>query len=167
MLERVRKQHGSIAQLVVHSDNGHAMKGATMKARMERVGVLPSYTSPRVTNDNRFSECFFPTLKYGPNCPKKPFESTNDATALVDGVVVWYNDEHLHSGIGYVTPSTRHEGRADTILERRRTVYEAARNRHRERSKGGSTAGWERRSEVVLNPATHTPLQRLAAQQAG
>jgi transposase InsO family protein len=166
MLERVEKQHGSIAQLVVHSDNGHPMKGATMKATMERLGVLPSYSRPHVSNDNPYSESLFRTLKYRPNYPKKPFGSIDDATAWVDGFVAWYNDEHLHSGIGYVTPSCRHVGRADSILEGRRRVYDAARRRHPERWNGRPTRAWQAPSEVLLNPATHTPIQRPATQQA-
>jgi len=167
MLERVQKEHGaSIAQLVVHSDNGHPMKGATMKATMERLGVLPSYSRPHVSNDNPYSESLFRTLKYRPNYPTKPFDSIDDATAWVEGFVAWYNEEHFHSGIGYVTPSSRHHGHADAILEARRGVYEAARRRHPERWGSRPTRAWEAPSEVVLNPATHTPLQGQAAQHA-
>jgi len=167
MLERAQKEHGaSLAQLVVHSDNGHPMKGATMKATMERLGVLPSYSRPRVSNDNPYSESLFRTLKYRPNYPTKPFDTVAAATAWVDAFVAWYNEEHFHSGIGYVTPNSRHHGHADAILEGRRSVYEAARRRHPERWGSRPHRAWEAPSDVVLNPATHTPLSRPAAQHA-
>src|SRR5690606_41381672 len=86
-------------QLSVHSDNGSPMKGATMLATLQRLGVMPSFSRPSVSNDNRYSEALFKTAKYCPQYPTKPFESKQEAFAWVSEFVHWYNEEHLHSDI--------------------------------------------------------------------
>jgi transposase InsO family protein len=138
------------AQLTVHADNGGAMKGSTMLATMERLGVMPSFSRPSVSDDNPFSESLFRTLKYCPVFPTKPFESTESATEWVEAFVAWYNGEHLHSGIGFVTPSSRHRGADVAILEKRHIVYEEAKRKNPSRwSK--ETRNWERVDNVKLN----------------
>src|SRR5690606_28795701 len=97
--------------LVLHADNGSPMKGATMKATMEKLGVLPSFSRPRVSDDNAFSEALFRTAKYWCEYPRKPFASLEEARAWAAKFVAWYNHHHLHSGIGFVTPAARHAGR--------------------------------------------------------
>lgn len=136
---------------VLHADNGGPMKGATLKATMEKLGVIASYSRPRVSDDNAFSEALFRTLKYCPEYPKKPFESLDAARAWVARFVAWYNDVHLHSGIGFVTPSARHERRDVRILARRGAVYDQARSRHPERWTG-KTRSWHAPRVVRLNP---------------
>lgn len=145
--------------LVLHSDNGSPMKGATLKATMERLGVIPSFSRPRVSDDNPFSEALFRTLKYRPDYPRRPFESCEEARTWSASFVAWYHREHLHSGIGYVTPLDRHEGRDEAILQARRAVYEAARQRHPERWARGKTRPWRAPHEVLLNPAKDTRLE--------
>lgn len=145
--------------LVSHSDNGSPMKGATLKATMERLGVIASYSRPGVSDDNPFSESLFRTLKYRPNYPGKPFESIEAAQAWVDDFVAWYNNEHLHSGIGFTTPVSRHDGRADAVLESRREVYEAARRRRPERWARGAIRAWSAPATVTLNPTIDRTLK--------
>lgn len=145
--------------LVLHSDNGSPMKGATIKATMERLGVIASYSRPHVSDDNPFSESLFRTLKYRPDYPRKPFESRDEARAWTEGFVAWYHHEHLHSAIGFVTPLDRHEGRADAILEARTDVYEAAIRCHPERWASGRTRAWKAPQEVLLNPTEDTRLK--------
>jgi putative transposase len=128
------------------------MKGATLKATIERLGVIPSYSRPHVSDDNPYSESLFRTLKYRPHYPRKPFESLEEARRWVEDFVTWYNHEHLHSSIGFVTPLDRHDGNADAILAKRKAVYEQARQRHPERW-SGKTRAWDAPMEVVLNPA--------------
>jgi len=113
--------------LVLHSDNGSPMKGATMLATLHKLGVIPSFSRPSVSNDNPYSESLFRTMKYRPEYPLKPFEKLDQAQAWVDGFVFWYNTQHLHSAIRYVTPDDRHFGREQAILANRRKVYEKAR----------------------------------------
>ena len=113
--------------LTLHSDNGGPMRGGTMLAMLYELGIRSSFSRPRVSDDNPFSEALFRTLKYVPQYPRKPFESAASARAWIEQFVRWYNDEHLHSGIGFVTPAARHAGRDVEQLAARRAVYETAR----------------------------------------
>lgn len=142
-------------QLVVHMDNGTPMKGATFKATMDLLGVTASFSRPRVSDDNPFSEALFRTMKYVPEYPNKPFGSLKEAIAWVTAFVAWYNHEHLHSGIGYVTPADRHAGSADDILAHRHEVYQAAQRRNPERW-SGTTRNWTADDVVILNPTKET-----------
>lgn len=137
-------------QLVIHSDNGGPMKGATLLAMLQVLGILPSFSRPRVSDDNPYSEALFRTLKYRPEYPGRPFESLQEATAWVEGFVSWYNQEHRHSGIKFVTPASRHSGEAQQILTKRKEVYEAAKRRNPSRW-SGNTRNWEPVVEVRLN----------------
>ena len=150
--------------LVLHSDNGGPMKGSTMLSTLQALGIVASFSRPRVSDDNPYSEALFRTLKYRPWYPRHPFESVDAARAWVDAFVRWYNEVHLHSAIGYVRPNDRHAGRDEEILARRRKVYEAARRRHPERWTG-ATRDWSQVDTVTLNPdsrANH-PKEQLDA----
>ena len=136
--------------LVLHSDNGSPMKGATMLATLQRLGVVPSFSRPSVSNDNPYSESLFGTMKYTPAFPSKPFESLDAAREWVYDFVHWYNEEHRHSGIQFVTPAQRHSGAERSILENREVVYEAAKQRNPERWSRG-TRNWVPVGEVWLN----------------
>ena len=137
-------------QVVLHSDNGSPMKGATMLATLQRLGVVPSFSRPSVSNDNPYSESLFKTLKYRPGYPEKTFGELLDARLWVTHFADWYNNEHRHSAIRFVTPGQRHAG--EDHLRRREEVYEAARARHPERW-SGPTRNWKPIRVVHLNPA--------------
>jgi transposase InsO family protein len=137
--------------VVLHMDRGSPMKGSTLRATLEQLGVLPSYSRPHVCDDNPYSEALFRTLKYRPEYPTKPFQSVDAARAWMEAFVGWYNNQHLHSAIGYVTPAQRHSGAAVAILAKRRQVYEAARRRHPERWRS-NIRRWESPDVVYLNP---------------
>ena len=137
--------------LVLHADNGGPMKGATMLATLQKLGVVPSFSRPSVSDDNPYSESLFRTLKYAPACPSKPFESIEAARQWVHGFVQWYNDEHRHSAIRYVTPSQRHRGEDRSLLKQREAVYKAARQQNPQRW-SGNTRNWNPVTEVWLNP---------------
>jgi putative transposase len=137
-------------QLILHSDNGGAMKGATMLATLQKLGVVPSFSRPRVSDDNPFSESLFKTMKYCPAYPSKPFNSIEEAQEWVNEFVDWYNNEHLHSGINFVTPSSRHEGRDGEILEKRKQVYEEAKKKNPNRW-ARETRNWKKIEKVHLN----------------
>ncbi|MCU7901550.1 MAG: DDE-type integrase/transposase/recombinase, partial [Candidatus Thiodiazotropha sp. (ex Lucinoma aequizonata)] len=137
--------------LVFHSDNGSPMKGATMLATLQRLGVVPSFSRPSVSNDNPYSESLFGTMKYTPTFPSKPFESLGAARDWVYNFVHWYNEEHRHSGIQFVTPSQRHSGEEQSILVNREAVYDTAKQRNPERWSRG-TRNWTPVGEVWLNP---------------
>ena len=137
--------------LVLHADNGSPMKGATMKVTMERLGVIASFSRPRVSNDNPFSEALFRTCKHVPGWPPRGFASIAAARDWVQGFVLWYNTEHRHSAIRFVTPDQRHRGAETAVLSNRHRVYEAARAAHPERW-SGKTRQWTPIGSVWLNP---------------
>jgi putative transposase len=137
--------------LVLHQDNGSPMKGATLVTTLNSLGVVASYSRPRVSNDNPYSESVFRTLKYRPEYPGRPFPSVDGAQTWVDGFVTWYNTKHLHSAIQFVTPEDRHYGRETEILANRCRVYEKARRQNPERW-SGSVRNWEPVKTVYLNP---------------
>jgi transposase InsO family protein len=137
-------------QLILHSDNGGAMKGATMLATLQKLGITPSFSRPRVSDDNPFSESLFKTLKYCPKYPSKPFSSIENAIEWVSEFVDWYNNHHLHSGIKFVTPSSRHDGTDEEILKNRKEVYLSAKMKNPNRWSRG-TRNWEKIKEVSLN----------------
>jgi len=144
--------------LVFHSDNGSPMKGSTLLATLQALGVVPSFSRPRVSDDNPYSEALFRTMKYRPGYPSKPFPDLAAARGWVAGFVAWYNHEHLHSGIGFVTPADRHAGRDVAVLENRRKVYAKAAKRHPERWPKAPRQ-WERPDIVHLNPPSREAAQ--------
>jgi putative transposase len=73
--------------LVLHSDNGGPMKGSTMQATLQRLGVIPSFSRPMVSDDNPYSEALFRTMKYRPEYPSGPFESLDQTQQWVDQFV--------------------------------------------------------------------------------
>lgn len=137
-------------QLILRSDNGGPMKGATMLATLQRLGVVPSFSRPTVSDDNPYSEALFRTAKYCPLYPSKPFQSLGEAETWVDKFVHWYNEEHLHSGIKFVTPGSRHRGEDVEILRKRDQVYQRAKSLRPDRW-SRSSRNWTPPSEVCLN----------------
>jgi putative transposase len=137
--------------LVLHSDNGGPMKGSTMLATLQHLGIVPSFSRPSVSDDNPFIESLFRTLKYRPEYPQKPFDTIEAARAWVTAFVAWYNAEHRHSGIRFVTPDERHCGRENDVLANRVRVYERARRKHPNRWSAG-TRNWTPAPAVFLNP---------------
>lgn len=138
-------------QVTLHSDNGSPMKGATMLATLQSLGVTPSFSRPAVSNDNPYSESLFKTCKYRPNYPKVGFENLMEARTWVGRFIQWYNQEHRHSSINFVTPAQRHRGEDCLILKRRKEVLEAARKAHPDRWSRG-TRNCDAVSVVYLNP---------------
>lgn len=138
--------------LVLHSDNGSPMKGATMLETLYALGITPSNSRPRVSNDNPYSESLFKTLKYRPNYQPNGFATVNEARDWCRLFVDWYRHEHHHSGIKFVTPAERHAGKSEEILSHRHDVYEAAKSAHPERWNDRDTRDWTDVKEVYLNP---------------
>lgn len=134
----------------LHSDNGNPMKGSTMIVTLYNLGVIPSFSRPRVSDDNPYIESLFKTMKYTVGYPGV-FKDLNHARTWMADFVNWYNTEHRHSAIGYVTPDQRGTGKDLETYERRNSVLEAARSRHPERWVNGMRR-WERRDVIVLNP---------------
>ena len=135
--------------LCLHSDNGAPMTSSTLKSTLDRLGVTKSLSRPGVSDDNAFAESLFRTLKYRPNYP---FRATFSLwREWVQNFVYWYNEQHRHSGISYVTPVQRHMGEDFELLAKRKEVYETARKLNPRRWTS-STRKWEREQTVRLAP---------------
>jgi len=162
LIRRIADNSGVDLQgLVLHADNGKPMRGSTMLATLQWLGVVPSFSRPHVSNDNPYSEALFRTLKHTPAYPKLPFASLQAARRWVVRFVDWYNGEHRHSAIRYVTPNERHSGQEQAILAHRQHVYERARRRNPQRWSRG-TRDWSPVGEVVLNPERKESLEKAA-----
>ncbi len=144
-------REGVAGQLLrLHSDNGSPMKGATMLATLQRLGVVPSFSRPSVSNDNPYSEALFKTVKYHPSFPDKPFDSLDQARQWVAGFEQWYNEQHRHSALKFITPGQRHRGEDHDILHQRAALYAAAKASRPERW-SNDHRNWTRPEVVTLN----------------
>ena len=152
LIDRICLEQGiSRNQLTLHSDNGGPMKAATMLVTLQQLGVVPSFSRPSVSDDNPFSESLFKTLKYRPSYPDGAFASLEEARTWVQRFVKWYNTQHLHSEIRFVTPQSRHEGADVAILQNRQEVYAIAKQANPLRW-SRQTRNWAPITEVHLNP---------------
>lgn len=162
-----RRERIEPKSVTLHSDNGAPMKGMAMLSMLETLGIEPSFSRPAVSNDNPYSESLFKTVKYRPQHPPRFFADINEARKWVDALVCWYNFEHRHSGIRFVTPAQRHTGLDVAILAKRKAVYEAAKNEHPERW-SRSTRNCDPVNIVFLNPEkpiskTNQEMTKMAA----
>ena len=150
---------------MLHGDNGATLKATTVLAMLHWLGVKPSYSRPRVSDDNAFAEALFRTAKYRPEFPADGFTDLDAARAWAMRFTHWYNFEHKHSGIQYVSPAQRHAGEDQVILEARHAVYLAARQRNPARW-SGDTRNWTPVGPVTLNPERDSVVD-LAASMEG
>lgn len=102
------------------------MNVQTMRIESYELGVVTSYSRPRVSNDSPFAKSLFKTCKYHPNWPTDGFNSLEDARLWVLKFTHWYNMKHKHSQLCFVTPNERHTGEDKVILAKRRQTIEAA-----------------------------------------
>ncbi len=160
MIQACIDEQVCVDQITLHSDNGSPMKGATMLATLQALGIMPSFSRPSVSNDNAYSESLFKTLKYRPEYPDLPFMNIVEARKWVAGFIDWYNYEHLHSAIRFVTPNDRHLGNDQKILEGRDRVYAQARQKHPERW-SGDLRDWSIIEQVELNKLNRSSKQNL------
>lgn len=148
--------------LVLHGDNGSPLKGATVQALLARLGITRSNSRPRVSDDNAYVEALFRTCKYRPSFPRKGFASLDAARLWVAAFAAYYNFQHRHRGINYVTPDQRHRGEDRDVLAQRDAVYEAAKARNPRRWTG-KTRNWEPVADVHLNPTSDRRATDVAA----
>lgn len=141
----------SLNPLILHSDNGSPMKGASLLQTLYSLGITPSRSRPRVSNDNPYAESIFRTCKYRPNYPASGFPDLTQAREWVLTFVHWYNLQHRHSGLNFLTPHQRHSGIGQEVLERRQSLYAEAKAAHPERW-SGQARNWTLDDEVWLNP---------------
>ena len=152
--------------LVLHGDNGGPLKAATLRAKLMDLGITPSHSRPRVSNDNAHAEALFRTVKYHPSVPPEGFATLEEARAWVMAFVAWYNHEHRHSALGHVTPHQRHTGEDAAILARRAETYERARAANPRRWIRGRTRRCEPAGPTALNPLSPRDVERRVKQCA-
>lgn len=161
LLQRAILTEKCFKPLVLHSDNGAPMKSFTFKAKLLELGIFPSYSRPRVSNDNPYSESMFRTLKY---CPKWPneFKNIEHAREWVSHFAYGYNEKHRHSKIKFVTPGQRHRGEDVDILDARKRLYQRAK-KDKPLRWSSHTRDWNPSGPVPLNPCTKDEQAQTAA----
>ncbi len=161
LIKKTRFKHGSFGNpLALHSDNGNIMKAQMFQALLAKLEITTSYSRPRVSSDNAFSEALFKTLKYVKTFSAIGFAGIEATRKWVHGFVKLYNNELFHSGIKFVTPYQRHYGLDSKILANRNAVYQAARARNPERLTRG-TRNRNRINEVKLNPVGEHKMEKI------
>lgn len=156
--------HAATEKPVLHGDNGATLKATTVLAMLHWLGIKPSYSRPRVSDDNAYAESLFRTAKYRPEFPEQGFADLNTARAWAAGFVHWYNVEHRHSGIRYVTPAQRHAGEDRDLLAARHALYVGAREANPRRW-SGPTRNWTPVGAVTLNPERDSVIRAALARR--
>ena len=146
--------------LVLHGDNGAPLKAGTVVALMESLGITPSRSRPRVSNDNPFAEALFRTTKYHPTMPPDGFTNICDARSWVEQFVHWYNQQHKHCALRFVTPAEKHEGRDIDILANRKKLYEEKKAQQPHRWVQNKTRNWNPVSSTTLNPVDNRKIEK-------
>jgi putative transposase len=149
--ESVAKEGVQRDQLSIHSDRGTSMASKTVAQLLANLGITKSHSRPHVSNDNPFSESQFKTLKYRPDFPDR-FGSLEDAIAFCRAFFAWYNYEHYHSGIAFLTPNALHHGGAEAVIQTRRQVLASAYEAHPERFVRRPPTPQEPPAAVWINP---------------
>jgi putative transposase len=163
LFEEAASRHDVVpGTLTVHADRGSAMRSRPLNEKLVELGLGRSFSRPRVSNDNPFSEAQFKTLKYRPEFPDR-FGSLEDARAHLTTFFAWYNGEHRHSGIGFLTPADVHGGRADAVIRRRQEVLAQAVATYPERFSRRAPRTLPAPQEVWINQPT--PAVALTAPQ--
>jgi putative transposase len=156
--ETCTKQNISPGQLTIHADRGSAMTSKTVALLFSDLDILRSHSRPHVSDDNPFSESHFRTLKYRPDFPDR-FGSIEHARQVCRPLFAWYNAEHHHSALAFLTPATVHHGRADEVLDARHRVRLAAYAAHPERFVNGPPQRQNLPNAVWINPPEETTHQ--------
>ena len=145
-------------QLTLHADRGSSMKSKPVALLLADLGVVKTHSRPQVSNDNPFSESQFKTMKYRPGFPDR-FGSVEHTRAFGHVFFPWYNEDHHHSALGFLTPAVVHYGLADGVREKRKQILAAAFAAHPERFVKGTPQPPHLPQAVWINPpekkATH------------
>jgi len=155
--------HSLTQKPVLHGDNGSTLKATTVLAMLHWLGIRPSYSRPRVSDDNAFVEALFRTAKYRPQFPVNGFANLEAARTWAHDFVGWYNHDHRHSGIRYVSPAQRHAGEDRGILTARHVLYTQARETHPRRWTQ-HTRNWSPIDVVTLNPERDAVIKAAEAE---
>ena len=159
LIERIcRREHISADQLTLHADRGPQMRSNTIAELLEDLGIGRSFSRPRTSDDNPYSEAAFKTVKYRPDYPAR-FDSINDARTWMRSFVAWYNHDHYHSALAYHHPADVHAGVTGPIIAARQAVLDAAYTTHPERFRnkrpvatGPPTEAWINKPDIHTKP---------------
>jgi len=151
---------------VLHGDNGSALKAGTLDALFARLEISPSRSRPRVSNDNAHAESLFRTAKHHPSLPPAGFDSLAEAREWTGRFVAWYNEEHRHRALKFVTPGQKHRGEDAEILAKRSALYEAAKADRPERWIQRKTRDWTPVASTTLNPVRESELEKILKKSA-
>lgn len=123
--QTVARHDVQAGMLTLHADRGAAMRSKPVAALLVDLAITKSHSRPHVSDDNPYSESQFKTMKYRPDFPER-FGCIEDARLHCQKFFAWYNNEHRHSGIGYMTPHAVHYGHAQALREVRQVALDAA-----------------------------------------
>ncbi len=157
------------SNLTIHSDRGSAMKSQNVSSLLAQLNINKSFGRPHVSNDNPFSESQFKTLKYHNSFPEK-FGCFEDAQTFCHNFIIWYNQNHYHTGIGLLTPESVHYDKAKQILNQRNEVLQSAYEQSPERFVKGPQKKLVQHSAVWINPPkslTQMPSSETELKHAG
>ena len=158
--QTVAKQNIAPGELTLHADRGTSMRSRTVAELLLDLEVTKSHSRPYVSDDNPFSEAQFKTLKYRPDFPAR-FGCIEDARAHCQEFFPWYNDDHRHSGIGYMTPAAVHYGQAQGLFQRRAETLDAAFMVNPKRFKGNCPQPPKLPVAAWINPPKMEPAIRI------
>lgn len=149
------KQGIEAGQLAIHADRGPQMIAKSVASLMADLGVVRTHSRPHVSNDNPFIEAHFKTAKYRPDMPQR-LGGIYDGRAHFRQFFKWYNNDHTHSGIAYLTPATVHYGQAQAIIAERQRALDAAYTRYPQRFVKGPPRAARLPEAVWINPPKNT-----------
>jgi putative transposase len=158
-------RHGVVPGLQVHSDRGSAMKSDTLAQLLDTLGASRSFSRPRVSNDNPFSEAQFKTMKYQPDYPGR-FASDLHGRAWLQDFFAWHNDHHHHAGLALFTPADVFHGRVADVAATRQAALDAAYQAHPERFPNGPPRVPLPPAAVHINPIFTDPIDVTMAATA-
>lgn len=130
--QTIERQDIGAGSLTVHADRGAPMSSKVVAFLLAELGVTKTHSRPYVSNDNPYSESHFKTMKYRPEFPER-FGCYQDAHRFCAEFFPWYNHEHHHSGLGYLTPHEVHYGLAHRRRDQRAGVLQQAYERNPQR----------------------------------
>jgi len=154
--EAISRYDVAPGDLTVHQDRGAPMKSHGFAELLGELGVERSYSRPRVSNDNPYSESHFHTVKYQPDYPGR-FHDLAHARRWCDDFFRWYNVDHHHDGLALYTPEDVFFGRVDAIAAQREAALLDAYRWHPERFLRGAPTVRRPPERVLINPADGEP----------
>jgi putative transposase len=150
-------RHGIEPGLQVHMDRGSAMKSDTLAQLLASLGASRSFSRPRVSDDNAFSEAQFKTMKYQPDYPGR-FDGELHGRGWLQDFFGWHNDDHHHTSLALFTPADVFFERVEVVAAARQCALNVAYASHPERFPNGAPRVALPPAAVHINPVTDNAL---------